>query len=525
MTRLDTDILIIGSGAAGGVLAATLSELTTRRITLVEKGGYFAHEFFNQREWDMRVLYAEEGNRTTADGWIPVRGGQCVGGGTTVNIALSFDPVRQVWDRWRQNFDLTGFSFDQESNDYGVEGLNMASCTREVRRRINVHTPDPQEVNENNRLFEAGCRSVGITTRFFELNVKDCLGCGYCAEGCAYDRKQGTMITYLADALSRGVRLVHHCEVETIEFAKRRETLIAVGARARVSPTRKGSRPNTVPAGDLHISSRLVLLCAGAIETPIVLMRSGHPDPYGVLGTGLILHPSLPIIGVMERPITNYRGISGTIYSDHFYRSHGFYYECLFGHPVYGSVVLPGFGASHFEQMLAFQRTAGFGVMLIDSSDPRNRVEWNRVRARTAIRYQLAGSDKARLRFAARAGVEIMLAAGAREAFLPSEERLGPRGVPRFRSAGEAAACDQLQFAPHQTTITSAHAQATLKMSEDPRRAALNPRGESHIVRNLLVCDSSAFPTSCGANPMVSILTMARYQGRRIAGELGRYDL
>jgi len=49
MTRLDTDILIIGSGAAGGVLAATLSELTPKRVTLVEKGAYFAREFFNQR--------------------------------------------------------------------------------------------------------------------------------------------------------------------------------------------------------------------------------------------------------------------------------------------------------------------------------------------------------------------------------------------------------------------------------------------------------------------------------------------
>jgi choline dehydrogenase-like flavoprotein len=43
-------------------------------------------------------------------------------------------------------------------------------------------------------------------------------------------------------------------------------------------------------------------------------------------------------------------------------------------------------------------------------------------------------------------------------------------------------------------------------------------------VRHLIVCDSSAFPDSCGANPMISIMTMARYQGRRIAAELARYD-
>jgi len=118
-----------------------------------------------------------------------------------------------------------------------------------------------------------------------------------------------------------------------------------------------------------------------------------------------------------------------------------------------------------------------------------------------------------------------MFAAGAREVVLPSEEPLMGHATPRFQSPGEAAACEELRFLPHQTTITSAHCQATVKMSEEPKLAMLNSRGESHFTRNLLVCDSSAFPTSCGANPMISIMTMARYQGRRIAAELSRYGM
>ena len=108
--RLDCDILIVGSGAAGGVLAATLSELTSRSIILVEKGGHYTGGFFNQREWDMNVLYADRGARSTTDGAMPVRGGECVGGGTTVNYALAFDPVEAVWDRWKRERGLTGFS-------------------------------------------------------------------------------------------------------------------------------------------------------------------------------------------------------------------------------------------------------------------------------------------------------------------------------------------------------------------------------------------------------------------------------
>ena len=523
MTRITCDILIIGSGAAGGVLAATLSELTNKRIVLVEKGGYFAKDFFNQNELDMRVLYAEEGQRATVDGAIPVRGGECVGGGTTVNVALSFDPIHAVWQGWKRDFGLTGFSFDS-ANDYGVTGLSLRSAIAEVRRRINVHTPADGEINDNNLILANGCRALGIASKRFELNMRDCLGCGYCTEGCAYDRKQGTMITFIADALARGVQLIHHCSVDRIVFERRGGTTRATGAVGSVRASRPGSQPNTVSPGPLQIQAGMVVLAAGSIESPALLDRSGHPDPHHILGKGLVLHPSLPIIGLMDREIVNYRGITGAIFSDHFYESHGFYFECLFGHPVYGSFVFPGVGAEHFELMLNFSRTAAFGVMLVDSVDLVNRVQWDRMQRKPVIRYRLTDSDKSRLRFAAQRAVEVMFAAGAREVLLPSEEPVGPLGTPRFQRAEQAAYCAELRFRPHATTITSSHCQATVKMTEEPRLGMVNSRGESHAIHNLLVCDSSAFPTSCGANPMISVMAMSRYQGRRVAAELARYE-
>jgi choline dehydrogenase-like flavoprotein len=522
--RLECDILVVGSGAGGGVLAATLAESTDRRIILVEKGAHYTAEFFNQREWDMGVLYADRGARSTVDGAIPVRGGECVGGGTTVNYALAMDPVRSVWARWQHQHGLTGFSFDTNAHDYGVPDLSMTSCLAEVRARIGVGTPPESAVNDNNRVLERGCRARSISTKRFQLNTRECLGCGFCAEGCAYNRKQGTLVTYVPDAVGRGVRLIHHCDIERLTFARRNGALFVTGAHGRVRPTSRGSRPNTADAGGVHIVAPIVIVCAGAIETPVLLQRSGHPDPYSLLGRGLILHPGLPIIGVMETPLTNYRGITGTVYSDHFFPTHGFYYECLFGHPVYGSVVLPLVGADHFDMMRQFDRLAGFGVMLVDSVSPLNRVEWHAPTGTRRIVYHLSGGDRERLRFAAKTGVEIMLAAGAREVLVASTESLGPGAAPRFRHADEAARCTALLFEPHQTTLTSSHCQATVKMGEEPRRSMINSRGESHHVRNLLVCDSSAFPESCGANPMLSIMTMARYQGRRIAGELGRYE-
>jgi len=523
--RVHCDVLVIGSGAAGGVLAATLSEFTGLKIILAERGGHFGSGAFDQRELDMLRLYADRGGRSTIDGAIPVQGGQCVGGGTTINYALSFDPIKAVWAGWRRDHGLNGFTFDEDAADYGVQDLNLSHCVAEVRRRINVQRVAQEHVNDNNRIFELGCRRLGVSTKRFELNMRDCIGCGYCGQGCAYDRKQGTMITYVADAVARGVRLIHHCDITALDLSSKSGVVTATGATGEVRPTEPGSHPNSIAPGLIHISAKLVIVSSGTIESPSLLQRSGYPDPHDTVGRGLVLHTSLPIAGLFNRELRNYRGITGSVYSDHYYRSKGFYYECLFDHPVNAAIAIPRIGKDHFETMLRYRNLAGFGVMLVDSVTASNRVMWNPSSMKAEITYRLSEHDKSRLRFAARTGVEIMFGAGAEEVFLTSEEPIGPLAYPRFKTVAQAVHCDDLTFRPGATLLTSAHCQATAKMGEDKAASVVNSRCEAHNAKNLIVCDSSSFPTSCGANPMISIMSLARYQGRRIVAERSRYGL
>lgn len=523
MTKVNCDVLIIGSGAAGATMAATIAEATKLSVVLVEKGPYYGAEFFNQRELDMMSLLAQNGGRSTADGAIPVAGGECVGGGTTVNYALSFDPIPAVWQHWRQQYGLQEFSFASSASDYGIEGLSLASALRDVRSRCNIHAPADADVNDNNRLFVDGCHRLGVSTKKFELNMRGCVGCGFCGQGCAYDAKRGTMVTYLQDALQHGVRLIHHCAVDEIVFERSGSGKRAVGASGMVTATKWGSRSNSVPSGPISIDAKLVILSAGSIESPALLQRSRVPDPFDRIGRGLVLHPSLPIAGVFDRKVVNYRGITGCYYSDHFYADHGFMLECLFDHPVDAAIALPGFGVDHFELMRKYDSLAGFGAMLVDTPSDTNRVSWSSEDDMPRIVYRLAEPDKRRMRYAAARMVEIMFAAGAEEAILTSHEPLTPRKNSIFKSASEASLCENLAFAPHETLVSSAHVQASVKMSEDPRYGMANSRGEVHGVQGLMVCDSSAFPTSCGANPMIAIMSLARYQGRRIVGEQARY--
>ena len=179
----------------------------------------------------------------------------------------------------------------------------------------------------------------------------------------------------------------------------------------------------------------------------------------------------------MDTPLTNYRGITGTVYSDHFYASHGFYYECLFGHPVYGSVVLPSVAAEHFDLMRQVHPMAGFGVMLVDTPSLSNRVEWHSATDEPRIIYTLSTADRDRLRFAARTRCRDLFAAGAREVLLPSNEAVGPLATPRFKRVEDAVYCADLAFTPHQTNLSSSHCQATLKMGEDPATSVVDSRG------------------------------------------------
>jgi choline dehydrogenase-like flavoprotein len=516
MRTIDADVLIIGSGAAGGVLAGTLTELLPgKTIVIAEKGGHYGAEFFTQREWDARVLFADKGRRTTANGAIPVKSGECVGGGTMVNVTFCHDPLPEVWTKWRNEYGLEQFSFDAKSDDYGVPGLNFATCVADVKRRGNVHRSTDDELNDNNRIFEQACATAGISSRRWERNVRGCIGCGYCTEGCAYGAKQGTDQTYVADAVARGAKLIHSFDVASIELGKRDGALTAIGATGRVREPEEGSRPNAISAGALHVRAKLVILAAGAIADPVLLLRSGVPDPHDVIGRGLILHPSLPVIGMMDREISNYRGVSGVSFSDHYAKSHGVFFECLFGHPVYGAAAIPGIGDEHFAVMQKFDHLAAFGVMLVDSVDRRNRVEVTPSTVR--IQYQVTDADRERLRFGAARAVELMFAGGASEVMFASDE------TAPFRQASEAMRARELEFIPHRTVLTSAHCQASVKMSEDARLGAVDSRCETHGVKNLMVCDASSFPTSCGVNPMIAIMTLARYQGRRVAAEWGRY--
>ena len=228
----------------------------------------------------------------------------------------------------------------------------MAACLAEVRARINVHAPDDAEVNENNRLFARGCRAAGIGRAQIRAQHARLRRLRFLRRRLRLPTPSRERWSPTCRTRSRaGVTLVHHCAVDAIDFEGEGDARRAVGAHGRIAPTRDGSRPNTLPAGPVRFRARLVIVSAGAIESPALLQRSGHPDPHGTIGRGLVLHPSLGIVGIFDHDVVGSAGIEGTMYSDHFVAGHGFFLQCLFAPLGAGAATLPGFGPEHFDAL------------------------------------------------------------------------------------------------------------------------------------------------------------------------------
>jgi choline dehydrogenase-like flavoprotein len=140
---LDADVVIVGSGAGGGVTAEILA-LSGLSVIVVEEGGLHSSRDFRMREADAYpALYQESAARRTRDKGITILQGRTVGGSTTVNWTSSFRTPPETLLFWQRRYGLA---------DYTDGGLAPWFALMEARLRIGAWEAAP---NENNDLLRA----------------------------------------------------------------------------------------------------------------------------------------------------------------------------------------------------------------------------------------------------------------------------------------------------------------------------------------------------------------------------------
>jgi choline dehydrogenase-like flavoprotein len=484
---LEADVVIVGSGAGGGVTAEILA-LAGLSVLIVEEGALRSSSDFRMREADAYPgLYQESAARQTLDKGVKILQGRTVGGSTTVNWTSSFRTPAPTLDYWRDRFGLTG---------YDSETLAPWFAMMETRLHVGDWQAPP---NENNDVLRRGLDRLGIRSGFIRRNVNGCWNLGYCGMGCPTNAKQSMLVTTIPSALDHGATLVTRARAERFVLrGERADELLcsALGADG-VAPTGRV----------LRLRAKHFVVAGGAINSPALLLRSRAPDPHGLLGKRTFLHPTLISAGIFPQRVDAYAGAPQTVYSDHFLHTApidgaiGYKLEAPPLHPVLLSTTLNGFGQGHAALMRQFPHIQGMLALLRDGFHAESTGGAVQLKdGAPVLDYPLNdflwdGARRALLSMA-----EIQFAAGA-NAVQPAHETARPYASWSEAKRAIAALPQQL----HMTRVASAHVMGGCTMAGDERRGVTAPDGRYRGLSNLSVHDGSLFPTSIGANPQLSI--------------------
>ncbi len=488
-TTLDCDVVIVGSGAGGGVVAGVLAQ-AGHHVIVLEKGGNYAEIDFTGREYEaFERMYEKAGNLATEDIGLVVLAGSTLGGGTTINWVASFrtpDYVTPdyVLEEWETKYHLTGFT-----------GPEFQQALDVVCAREHVDTDESQCNPQNQALFD-GCQKLGYHVSPIPRNVNGCTlsACGWCGFGCPFGAKQSTLKTWLPDAADAGAEIVTDCTVDKV--------LIEGGKAAGVAAM--------VGEFSLTVRARIVVVAAGAIHSPALLLRSSIPNPN--IGLNLRLHPTTAVRGEFEMPIETWRGVMMSMYSDELGNQDGEHYgvkiETPPAHPGLLGFALPWLSARHYKTLMSkVAHQAAFIVLTRDKGGGRVTVDSS---GRPRLHYCLSPVDAKHLQAGIEAGLRIVAAAGAVE--------IGTLhcGLPEFRPDGDAAALEDYLRRVRQagTTVNklglfSAHQMGTCRMGGERAYSVVDHTGQSWETPNLFVADASTFPTASGVNPMITIQAIA----------------
>lgn len=486
---LEADICIVGSGAGGGVLAAELQR-GGASVLVLEMGQYRNEQDFRQLELPgMLELYLGGGLASSEDGSIAILAGSTLGGGTVVNYMNCIrtpDHIRREWAAM------------------GVSGLDDPSYDAHIEAvwgRLGVNDTATSQNRTHKRLI-AACDALGYPhrplTRNADVACEDPSVCGYCYVGCQTGCKQSTMKTFLQDAADAGARFVVGARAERI--------LTADGRATGVLATVTGADGSTTA---LTVNSPTVVVAAGAIESPALLLRSGIGGPAA--GKHLRLHPAALVGGVYEQPIEGWIGQIQSALSDQFRDcegDHGFLIEATTVAPAIVAMSLPWQDGLDHKRILQgkLRHIAPFISVARDHGEGQVSIDEH---GRAITRWGL--NDEVDARMFKQAMVELaklQRAAGAKEIITFYQQP-----VVRWQEGEDFDAflreIEGGSLAANDVAAFTAHQMGSCRMGSDPADSVADGEGQLHDTEGVWIGDASAFPTAPGVNPMISIMSLA----------------
>jgi choline dehydrogenase-like flavoprotein len=462
MTTLDTEVLVIGSGAGGAVTAATLAR-AGRSVLVVEEGPWIDPDAVEPFSLDEMLAKYRHAGPSAALGRpaIAYAEGRCVGGSTEINSGLYHRLPAELADEWRHAYRIEEFS--REALERYADRVEHELVVSQL-----PGAPPPSSA-----VLERGAAKLGW--RWVEF-----------ARVFSYERgravKQTMARTMLPRAIADGARVEPSCSVAKLTRVGRRIN----GARATRLLPDGSEEPVTIHADH-------VFVCGGAIQTPALLQRSGIRRQ---IGAGLKMHATVKIAARFPHPI------------DHgdvpMHRVTEFVPHLTIGGSAsrrgHVAMALADSDADYADALENWEQVAVYYAAI--RSEGAGRVLALPGLRAPLVTYSLTEGDMSRL---ARSLVhlgEVLLAAGATELY-PSVT-----GGQVARSTHDLA---QWWDAMTRGTanLMTVHLTSTVRIGEARARTGADSFGRVWGYENLRVNDASLLPDAPGVNPQGTIMALA----------------
>lgn len=479
---LSADLVIIGSGAGGAVVAAEAAAAGLNVVVLEEGPHITAERHGEMRPSEsLRHLWRDGGMGFALplgdSPLINVTMGRCVGGSSMLTGGVCFRTPEEVLAEW--------------SNDMGLADLSARGLDpfyTEVEGRVHVE-PVPEVMrSESTRLYGLGLAARGKSLKPLRRNTHDCVGHGQCNFGCPKQAKRSVDLSFLPRAFEHGARVISDCRVDRIIMNG--DTATAVVGRL-LSPDGRA-------AGRVRLAAKRVVVSCGAWHSPLLLKRSGLGRASPALGKHLTLHPSFRSLARFDQPVRGWEGALQSAFCDAFMRE-GITLVSLFVPVGVLAATMPGFGPRHHRRAAAMPHIAMFGGLIHDLA---GGVVRRGIGREPFVTYRMAKRDRALIPRLMRLMAEIWFDAGAKEVFLPI---LGLEPV----TADSLRSLDLTQVKAPRIECASQHPLGSCRMALSAQHGVVDMSGRVHGTQNLYVADGSVIPTSLGVNPQLTIMAMA----------------
>jgi choline dehydrogenase-like flavoprotein len=488
--RDSADVVVVGSGAGGSVVAANLAE-AGKRVIVLEEGPFFRaadYRRFAPSE-SVRRMFREAG-MAMAFGvgqtpMISITMGRAVGGSSLLTGGVCFRIPSEVHARWERDLALGELSERRFEEAYA-----------EVERHLHVVEVPVEARSESTRRYVEGAKRLGIEMHSLRRNTGDghggdaCEGNARCNFTCPVGAKRSVDVSYLPRAVARGARIVSDALVTEVVVTNGR----ASGVRGRLL-----GAPHGAPGHTFEIAAPVVVLSCGTLHTPLILMRQGIGRASGVVGKNVTLHPGVRIVARFDDPIRGWDGAMQSVYSDHFARE-GIKLVGVYTSMNFLAAGLPGVGPALRKRAQSLSHCAVLGAMIHDEGGGRVRLGPGR---EGILSYEMAPRDLERLRRSITILTELSLAAGGKEIYT------SVFGVPPLTSMEDAKRAENMKIDARRIECMAFHPLGSARVGRDERSGVVDQRGETFDVAGLFVADGSTLPTSIGVNSQEPIMAMA----------------